>query len=206
VSYDAVLVAGLVAAVLPSDWPLWLLLLALIAGSAPGGSRVAALGYVLAFVFAFMLLHLYGTPLAVLLLRHAAAASLALALLLVFEGIYMLGIESLWSRLRRTGMSSEPATDWLAAVLIGLGAAFALPSLGGKAVIARASALGAAGDVGGALLLMALVAVGAALVLLAIGHVANLVFARLAPGPWPRRAAGLAMVLVAAALAAGLVG
>lgn len=198
--------AGLVAVIQPTAWPLWLLLLALVAGAAPGGTRGAAFSYIGAFVLAFALLHLYGTTLGIVLTRHAAAASLALALLLVLEGIYLLGVESLWSRLRRTPDRTEPATDWLAAVLIGLGAGFALPSLGGPTVIARASALGASGDVGASLLMMVLVAAGAALVLLVLGHIAHLVFARLAPSPWPRRASGLALVLVAAALAAGWVG
>ncbi len=205
-SYDAVLLAGLSAIAMPAAWPLWLLLLALVAGAAPGASRVPALSYVFAFLLAFLLMHLYGTPVALVLARHAAAASLALALLLALEGVYLLGVESLWSRLRRKASQEEPTTDWLAAVLIGLGAAFALPSLGGSAALGAASSLGDAGDVKGAFLVSALVGIGAALVLLVLGHVANLVMRRLAPGPWPRRAAGLAMLLVAASLAAGWVG
>lgn len=182
------------------------MLLALVAGAAPGSSRGPALGYVFAFLLSFLLLHLYGTGLALTLGRHAAAASLALALLLALEGIYLLGVENLWRRLRRSAVKEQPSTDWLAAVLIGIGAAFAMPSLGGSGALARASALGDAGNLAGAFLVSALVGVGAALVLLVLGHVADLVLRRVAKGPWPGRAAGIAMLLVAVALAAGWVG
>ena len=188
-----------------SAWPIWLLLLALVAGAAPDSRRGAALAYVFAFLLAFLLLHLYGTALALVLVRHAGAAALALALVLAFEGIYLLGVESLWARLRRKATQTEPATDWLSAALIGLGAAFAMPSLGGLAVLGRAGALGDAGDLGGALLISALVGVAASLVLLVLGHVANLLLMRLGGGRWPRRGAGAAMLLVAVAVAAGWV-
>ncbi len=182
------------------------MLLALVAGAAPNASRGPALSYVFAYLVAFLLLHFYGTGLAATLQRHAGAAALALALVLALEGIYLLGVESLWSRLRRKGASEQPATDWLAGLLLGLGGAFALPSLGGSAALARAASLGDAGNVSGALLVTALVGFGVVVVLLVVGHVANLAVGRLAPSPWLQRAAGLAMMLVAVALAAGWVG
>jgi amino acid transporter len=182
------------------------MLLALIAGAAPNGGRVPALSYIFAFLVAFLLLHLFGTNLSATLTRHAGAASLALALILAFEGIYLAGVESLWSRLRRRATLEQPATDWLAGLLLGLGSAFALPTLGGSAGLARAASLGDAGDVAGAFVLTALVGVGVVVVLLVVGHVANLILGRVAPGPWLRRAAALAMLLVAVALAAGWVG
>ncbi len=205
-SYDAVLLAGLAAVASPSAWPLWLMLLALVAGASSGASRGVALSYIFAFLLAFLLLHLYGTPVASVLARRAAAASLALALMLALEGVYLLGVESLWSRLRRKASREAPSTDWLAAVLIGLGVAFAMPSLGGPAALGAASSLGDAGDVAAAFGVSALLGIGAAALLLVLGHVANLVLRRPALGPWPRRAAGLAMLLLAASLAAGWVG
>ncbi len=205
-SYDAVLLAGVVAILSPFAWPLWLMLLALIAGAAPQGGRVPALSYIFAFLVAFLLLHLSGTNLSVILVRHAGVATLALALILAFEGIYLAGVESLWSRLRRRATLEQPATDWLAGLLLGLGSAFALPTLGGSTALARAASLGEAGDVAGGFVLTALVGFGVVVVLLVVGHVANLILGRVAPSPWLRRAAGLAMLLVAVALAAGWVG
>ena len=180
------------------------MLLALIAGAAPGRGRGPALSYVFAFALAYFLLHLDGTGLGALLQRHTAAAALALALVLALEGVYLLGVESLWSRLRRTPTKEQPAADWLEGALLGLGAPFALTGLGGAA-LARAAVLGDAGELGTAWLITVLTVIGAVVVLLVLGHVANLVLGRWR-GPWPHRAAGAAFLLVAAAIAAGWVG
>ncbi|MDA8345504.1 MAG: hypothetical protein M0Z66_08470 [Thermaerobacter sp.] len=205
ISYDVVFLRAILGSVYPCTWPLPVVAIGLAVAGGQGAtvSRNRLIAYAIGFVIAFTLLHLYGTPVANWLERHRMVGELALAFLLIFEGLFLLGVQNVWARLRGKRPGEDPASDATTATLLGLGMPFATTLCLSTAALAGASALGDAGNVGAAAAVILIIAVGTALGLLLVGHLAYLVWRRLPPATIIPRIAGGAFVILAILIVLG---
>lgn len=192
----------------PCSWALPLVAIALsAAGSlAPQGARSRTLAYVLGFTVAFLIVHLYGTGLSQALAGRQPAIALAEALLLAFEGLFLLGVQSVWGRIRGRSPGNLPESDLLTAAVLGAGMAFAAPLCLSSAALMSAARLGSAGQAPAAFLITLTVALGSDVAVLAISHLAYLGLRRLRKTPWISRAAGAALLVFAVLIAFGRLG
>jgi hypothetical protein len=207
ISYDVVFLRAIVGAVYPSAWPLPVVAIGLSIGGAqdPKVVRGRLAAYVSGFVVAYLLLHLYGTPVADWLQRHEAVGALSLAFVLMFEGLFLLGVQNVWARLRGRSPGQDPASDATTSAILGILMPFEV-SLGliGPA-LQNAAKLGDAGSVGPAAAAVAAVAVGAAVTLVVLGLAAQALASRApAASKGITRGVGGAFAVIAVLIALGM--
>ncbi len=205
ISYDVVFLHAILGAVSSCAWPLPVVAigLAVAGGERQELARNRLIAYALGFAVAFVLLHLYGTAIESWIGRRRLVGELALAFLLTFEGLFLLGVQNIWARLRSRRPGEDPASDATTSALIGLGMPFATTLCFTASALSAASALGDAGSVGAAAILVAIIAIGAALAVLVVGHIAHLIWRRLGSPALVTRLAGGAFVLIAILIVLG---
>lgn len=204
VSYDVVFLQGALAPFYPSGWAL----LAVAAAVAAAGStgRAAAAGrtlcFTIAFVIAYLLLHLYGTGVGAFLGQHRLPVAIGVAAVLLLEGLSVVGVNNLWAVVRgRGGTVPAPATDHVTAAVLGAGMAFAASLLANTQALARAAELGDAGRVALGASVTAAAVAGTSLALLLSLHLLQLLWERVGREVWRVRAAGAGMIVLAVLIA-----
>lgn len=206
ISYDVVFLRAILGAVYPCAWPLaaGAIGLAVAGGNGQKIARNRLLAFAAGFLVAFVLLHLYGTPVSNWLQRHRMVGELAVSFVLMFEGLFLLGVQNVWARLRGRSPGEDPVSDATTSALLGLGMPFAVNLCLIAPSLSAASALGDAGQVlaGGLVVLVA--GIGTALMLLGLGHLAYLLVRRLGPSRSPSLVAGAGFVLLSILIVLGL--
>ncbi len=175
ISYDVIFLRAILGAVYPSAWPLPVVAVGLALGSAQdaGVIRGRLAAYASGFVVAYLLLHLYGTPVADWLQRHQAVGALSLAFVLMFEGLFLLGVQNVWARLRGRSPGQDPASDATTSAILGILMPFEVSlGLSGPA-LQSAAKLGDAGLTWPAADAVLAVALGGAVTVLALGFAAR---------------------------------
>lgn len=203
VSYDAILVNGVLAPFYSSGWPLIVAGAAVAAaGSAePRPARGRALSFAIALAVAYLLEHLYGTGIGNFLQQHRLPAAIAVAAVLLLEGLSVVGVQSLWAKLRGRTPDGGSSTDNVTAAVIGAGMAFAVSLLNNQAALSRAAVLADAGQLGAALVIVAIVSFGVLAAVLVVLHLMQMIWQRIGREAWRVRGSGAVMVVLAILIA-----
>lgn len=209
VSYDAVFLRGALAPFDPSGW---VLLAVAVAVSAAGPlarpvARGRALSFAIGFALAYLLENLYATGIGAFLLQHRLPAALALAAVLLLEGLSVIGVRSLWAVIRGRGGDAGPsATDNITAAVLGGGMAFAASLAANAPALSRAAELADAGRVTAGATVVLCATLGMVLSLLVVLHLLQLLWERIGHEASRTRVAGAAMVMLAVLIALRLIG
>ena len=187
----------------------WAVLVAALAVGAAGGTGQAARRRAVAFAggfsLAYLVLNLYGTSISQYLLSHRFALAMGGAILIVLEGIGLLGVPMLWARLRHRPAEDKSDIDTTGALVLGAASAVAGGLCGNAQAINAAQALGYSGHPIAAAGVMSLAAIGSFLGIIVLLYLWDVVIARLGIGRWRLRVAGAGLVLLAGAIALGWV-
>ena len=205
-SYDTIFLNAFLGIVYLCSWAV--LVATLAVGSAGGTGQPArkrAIAFAGGFSLAYLVINLYGTPMSQYLLAHRFALAMGGAILILLEGIGLLGVPMLWARLRHRPAEDKSDIDTTGALALGAASAVAGGLCGNAQAINAAQALGYSGHPIAAAGVMSLAAIGSFLGITALLFLWDVVIARLGIGRWRLRVAGAGLVLLAGAIALGWV-
>ena len=205
-SYDTIFLNAFLGIVYLCSWAV---LVAALAVGAAGGTgqpaRKRAIAFAGGFSLAYLVINLYGTPMSQYLLSHRFALAMGGAILIVLEGIGLLGVPMLWARLRHRPAEDKSDIDTTGALLLGTASAVAGGLCGNAQALNAAQALGYSGHPIAAAGVMSLATIGSFLGIIVLLYLWDVVIARLGIGRWRLRVAGAGLVLLAGAIALGWV-
>lgn len=164
-------------------------------------ARGRGLSFAIALAVAYLLLHLYGTGVGDFLQQHRLPAAIAVAAVLALEGLSVIGVRSLWAKLRGRLQEDGGATDNVTAAVIGAGMAFAVSLLQNQAALARAAILADAGRIGPAIVIVATASFGSLVAVLLVLHLLQMLWRRIGHDTWRMRGSGAVMALLAILIA-----
>ena len=205
-SYDTIFLNAFLGIVYLCSWAV--LVATLAVGSAGGTGQPArkrAIAFAGGFSLAYLVINLYGTPMSQYLLAHRFALAMGGAILILLEGIGLLGVPMLWARLRHRPAEDKSDIDTTGALVLGTASAVAGGLCGNAQAINAAQALGYSGHWVAAAGVMSLATIGAFLGIIVLLYLWDAVIARLGVGRWRLRVAGVGLVLLAGAIALGWV-